>query len=96
MCLFFLKVTPLVQVLMSSKSEALYVAVLRYIQRIVPRFRPSLVMTDFETALQNAWKEVFPRCTVHGCYWHYCRVIMSFCIFFVVCNLLRGEAWVKS
>lgn len=64
---------PLAQTLTSGKTEEEYVAILQHLRMSVPGFNPQLVMTDFEPALQNAWRRVF-QCNVAGCYWHYCRV----------------------
>ncbi|XP_034252579.1 uncharacterized protein LOC117652054 [Thrips palmi] len=89
-------VTPLVQVLLSSKSQLLYEATLRHIQRLVPGFRPNCVMTDFETALQNAWKAVFPRCQVYGCYWHYCRAVLLKARALGLTQLMRDNRVLRS
>lgn len=62
------------QVLMTGKSQAEYTAILQHIRQLVPQFNPTVVMTDFEVGLQNAWKAVFPNAQVVGCYWHFCRV----------------------
>lgn len=59
--------------MMSSKTQEEYVSVLRQIQQTVPHFQPTLVMTDYEQAMQNAWEYVY-NTRVVGCYWHYCRV----------------------
>jgi len=32
-------------------------------------------MTDFEKALKNALKCVFPNAKLGGCYFHYCKLI---------------------
>lgn len=58
---------------MTGKTENEYVAVLNHLRMIVPQFRPNVVITDFETGLQNAWRRVY-NATVRGCYWHFCRV----------------------
>lgn len=58
---------------MTGKTQQEYVAALEQLRQMVPQFRPTLVMTDFELGLQNAWRHVF-NTTVAGCYWHYCRV----------------------
>ena len=64
---------PLAQILMTGKTEEEYTAVLNHVRQMVPQFQPTLVMTDFETAMQNSWERVF-NARVVGCYWHYCRV----------------------
>ncbi|KAE8739287.1 hypothetical protein FOCC_FOCC015210 [Frankliniella occidentalis] len=67
-------IIPLGQVLMTGKSQAEYTAILQHIRQLVPQFNPTVVMTDFEVGLQNAWKAVFPNAQVVGCYCHFCRV----------------------
>ncbi|XP_052119508.1 uncharacterized protein LOC127748758 [Frankliniella occidentalis] len=62
---------------MTGKSEAEYTAVLQHIHQLVPLFNPTVVMTDFEVGLQNAWKTVFPNAQVVGCYWHFCRAVLK-------------------
>ncbi|XP_052128669.1 uncharacterized protein LOC113212190 [Frankliniella occidentalis] len=65
-------VIPLVVVHMETKSYEAYRAVLLFLQQLVPRFRPRVVMADFEQAQQLAWREVY-GCIVRGCYIHYVR-----------------------
>lgn len=77
--MFLFQIVPLAQILMSGKTEQEYTAVLHHIRRMVPNFRPSVVMTDYEPAMQNAWEHVF-NARVVGCYWHYCRVSNQTCI----------------
>ncbi|XP_034238942.1 uncharacterized protein LOC117643894 [Thrips palmi] len=87
--------TPLVQVLMTGKSEEEYVAVLRFLQQRVPRFRPRIVITDFEAAMQNAWREVY-RCPVCGCYWHHCRAVTLKTRHLGLTGLLREDRICRS
>ncbi|KAK3930908.1 putative 14.5 kDa early protein [Frankliniella fusca] len=54
-------IIPLGQVLMSGKTQAEYTAVLQHIRQLVGQLNPTVVMTDFEVGLQNAWKAVFPN-----------------------------------
>ncbi|XP_034256786.1 uncharacterized protein LOC117654315 [Thrips palmi] len=65
---------PLAQIPMTGKTQAEYVAALTRLRQLVPRFRPNLVVTDFELGLQNAWRQVF-NTHVSGCYWHFCRAV---------------------
>lgn len=58
---------------MESRSEIAYVAVLQLLQNLLgPNLHLTKVITDFETAQQNAWEQVF-EVPVQGCLWHACR-----------------------
>jgi hypothetical protein len=59
---------------MSSKSQASYVAVLRFLRNLVPD-RQRTVITDFERALQNAIRDQYPSATLKGCWFHYCQAV---------------------
>ena len=50
---------PAIHCLMTTKSQALYIAVLERISSKVPHFKPSASMSDWEIAPRNALKEVF-------------------------------------
>ena len=58
---------------MTTKSQALYIAVLERIK--VPHFKPSASMSDWEIAPRNALKEVFPQIGIYGCWFHYTQCI---------------------
>ncbi len=58
---------------MECKSYEAYRAVLLHLQEVAPRFRPRIVMADFERAQQAAWVDVY-HCIVRGCYIHFVRV----------------------
>ena len=49
---------PALHILMTSKSEHLYTAVVLAIHELVPEFNPSIAMCDFEKASRNAFKTV--------------------------------------
>lgn len=60
--------------LMESRTQVAYTALLQLIRNLLgPNIAVTRVITDFESAEQNAWNEVF-GVTVQGCLWHMCRV----------------------
>jgi len=71
---------PLVYALLSGKKTELYREVLQVVKDAVDRFRvdactPVKIMTDFELAIINACKEVFPAVPVSACYFHLGQII---------------------
>ena len=60
---------------MTSKSEHLYTAVVLAIHELVAEFNPSIAMCDFEKASRNAFKTVFTKITIVGCWFHYTNAI---------------------
>ena len=66
---------PAIHCLMTTKSQALYIAVLERISSKVPHFKPSASMSDWEIAPRNALKEVFPQIGIYGCWFHYTQCI---------------------
>ncbi|XP_066585591.1 uncharacterized protein [Prorops nasuta] len=58
--------------LMSGKHEEDCIEVLRYIKAsVIKNLNMQKVITDYELALQNAIKIIFPFCKLQGCYFHY-------------------------
>lgn len=65
-------------ILMSRKTESSYTAVLRVLKTtVINDHSPAVVMTDFEQALRNASRTVFPHAIVAGCSVHYDRVSVN-------------------
>jgi len=66
---------PLVYCLLSGKQKALYIEALEAVDRAVQQYRidpctPTKIMSDFEIAITNACKRVFPGTAVSGCFFH--------------------------
>lgn len=66
---------PCIYVLMKGRTQEAYNSLMRYIEENVCRLRPTSFMSDYETALRNALRYIFPECDVNGCYFHYCQAI---------------------
>lgn len=61
------KVVVLFTVIMTSRKVGLYRKVFKFLKDKVPNFRPPQMMADYEKAMRNAFKEVFPMARLYGC-----------------------------
>ncbi|XP_043284626.1 uncharacterized protein [Venturia canescens] len=69
---------PIAFALLSRKTEEAYVAVLRCVmQFLIPSFKPKIIITDFEAALENAVKTVFPQAELLGCRFHHSQALIK-------------------
>ncbi len=60
---------------MTSKSERLYHEAFEALQDVLPEdCCPLHLMSDYEPALRNSLREVFPSATPSGCYFHLTQV----------------------
>lgn len=62
------------RVLMQTKSTECYTVALQALRVLAPWFQPRIVMCDFELMEQDAWAEVYPNATCHGCHFHHVKV----------------------
>ncbi|KAF0762467.1 MULE domain-containing protein [Aphis craccivora] len=52
-------------------ATASYIQALQFIkQNLLPDFRPTVIVTDFESALREMLTRHFPTATAHGCWFH--------------------------
>lgn len=58
---------------MTRKTEAAYRHLFNFINEEIQGLQPNSVMSDYETALRNAWKSVWPQTTMTACYFHFCQ-----------------------
>lgn len=72
--LFNIQSVPVCLVLMESKSENAYKRVLERFKVKFPNVRPTCIMIDFETALHNAFEQVYPEAHISSCWFHYVQV----------------------
>lgn len=65
---------PMVFVLMTSKTEQLYQQVLEHMSEVATKidieFNPSVILTDFERGMINAFQREFPDSRHSGCFFH--------------------------
>ncbi|XP_062572688.1 uncharacterized protein LOC134234630 [Saccostrea cucullata] len=71
--------TPVVYALLPGKSQAIYTRFFTLLQDKVNdlglQFVPTCALADFETAVHNSIREVFPGVTTKGCFFHFTQAI---------------------
>ncbi len=59
---------------LTGKTEQLYTQAFNALKKHIPReCKPKVLMTDFEIALQNGLKSMFPEADLSGCMFHFCQ-----------------------
>ena len=70
---------PVGYIIMSGKSQADYTGVFKELKAFMEAdgstWKLKRAMVDYEIALRNALKEVFPAIKLQGCWFHYCQAI---------------------
>ena len=72
---------PVIHVLMTHKSEFSYRMIFNNLNIIIKakkiefNFEKKHIMTDFEHALRNILKELYPNCYLEGCFFHYSKAL---------------------
>jgi len=56
---------------MENKTENAYLTVLTNFKSIFPNVQPSVIMTDYEVGLKNAFSIVYPDAILVSCWFHY-------------------------
>ena len=73
------KSMPIGYIIMSGKTQADYTDIFKKIKELVEedgtRWNLVNVMLDFEIALRNSLKTVWPNVRLSGCWFHYCQAI---------------------
>lgn len=64
-------VLPLVFCLLPNKLESTYKLVLEKLKELRPTLNPKTMMSDFERAIHNSFKTVFPETRLRGCFFHF-------------------------
>lgn len=72
---FSVQTIPFIFVLMTRKSEACYRHILTYIEKNVFSLKCASFMTDFETAMRNAVRSLYPRSKHFGCWFHFAQAV---------------------
>lgn len=68
-------VLPAVFALLPSKSENTYNKVFEQLMLLEPNLHPSSIMTDFESAAINGFRNFFPAADQRGCFFHFNQAI---------------------
>lgn len=59
-----------IYVLLTNKSRATYDRLIRVVKELAPTASPSRILTDFESAAMNGFRDAYPEAAVSGCYFH--------------------------
>lgn len=59
---------------MSRKTEEAYIHLFEYLKTICD-FQPISFMTDYEVAMRNALRTVFPEAQFYSCWFHFCQAV---------------------
>ena len=68
---------PVIHALMSGQTEGHYVKVLEYLKLKKEKSEIKSIMCDFEKALRNAIKNIFPNVIIYGCYYHFVKLLFK-------------------
>ncbi|XP_034254348.1 uncharacterized protein LOC117653084 isoform X2 [Thrips palmi] len=69
----FGQVWPLALIIMGSKSQVAYQAVMEKLRDL--GIKPKKMITDWEPAQRNAWRKIFKAIDIWGCIWHFQRTL---------------------
>lgn len=73
-----MQIFPVFYVLSTRKTEQSYKAIFHYIEEIF-HLEAKQFITDFETGLRKALKEVYPNSVLRGCWFHFCNSVQKKC-----------------
>ncbi|XP_008551962.1 uncharacterized protein LOC103574323 [Microplitis demolitor] len=69
---------PVCWMLMCKKSAAAYIKGLEFFKtNVAPHIAPNIVMTDFESSLKIAIREIYPEAVHSGCFFHFCQALIK-------------------
>ena len=66
---------PAIHRLMTGKEQGLYKCILESIRNLIPQFKPTTCMSDWEIAPRNAFKDINPDIHITGCWFHFTKRI---------------------
>ena len=66
---------PFVYFLLPNKTKETYRRMFNILRDLVPNADPDIILLDFELAARNAFKDIFPRTEVDGCFFHLCQSV---------------------
>jgi len=65
---------------MESKTRRSYECVFQFVKNnLLPTLRPSIIITDYESALRDVLLSVFPGARSVGCWFHHNQVRVILC-----------------
>ncbi|KAJ1521801.1 hypothetical protein ONE63_003436 [Megalurothrips usitatus] len=86
----------MMRALMLRRTTDAYVTLFRYLNTLMPNFKPRAIKSDFEEAQMNAWRIVYHRAKVEGCLWHYAVAVFNKAKQLGLSELIRTEPEVAS
>lgn len=72
------QIFPLIYILMTNKSQALYKAAFNFINKNIFKLCPTSFATDFERAMRIALKLIYPDAILSTCWFHYTQSVRRF------------------
>ena len=60
---------------MNKKSEEAYISLFKYLDENIFKLNAATFMTDYETAMRNALKLIYPNSKLYGCWFHFCQAV---------------------
>lgn len=61
-------------VLMTKRNTECYTSVFKYVESVF-QLEPKEIITDFEQAMRNSLRMVYPNTTLRGCWFHFCAAL---------------------
>lgn len=77
--MFNFQLFPVAYVLMTCKSTDCYLSVFNYIETKLFKLEPHEFMSDYESGMRLAIRKRWPKTTIRGCWFHFCRAILKRC-----------------
>lgn len=71
----YVQTIPFLFVLMTRKTQAIYTHLFQTIEKDVVQLRPESFMTDFEIAMRNGLRIVYPTAQLFSCWFHFCQAV---------------------
>ena len=65
--------------IMTNKTRSLYDGVYEKLKELLPdTVKPTTLISDYEKALQDGLQAIFPDAELHGCWFHFSQVKMTY------------------
>ena len=65
-----MKSIPFIYALLPNKQQDTYRRFFTIVKDLMPGFQPRSLISDFEQAIRSAFQQIFPTCTIAGCFFH--------------------------
>lgn len=68
---------PILYVLMSDRQKSSYIYLYKQIRYCLKNNGPKIFLHDYEMSAISSFHEIFPDCTIHGCYFHFAKMLRT-------------------